>query len=66
MSTATYAVGREKVREYAYAVGETDPLHPVSTAQRLHELLPESSLHVSATVADVQTWTNRITDFLAA
>jgi acyl dehydratase len=25
MSTATYAVGREKVREYASAVGETDP-----------------------------------------
>ena len=24
MSTATYAVGREKVREYANAVGETD------------------------------------------
>ena len=24
MSTATYAVGREKVREYAHAVGETD------------------------------------------
>jgi acyl dehydratase len=23
----TYAVGREKVREYAYAVGETNPLH---------------------------------------
>ena len=23
--TATYAVGREKVREYAYAVGESDP-----------------------------------------
>src|SRR5215207_7856810 len=23
----TYAVGREKVREYARAVGETDPLH---------------------------------------
>ena len=23
----TYAVGREKVREYAHAVGETDPLH---------------------------------------
>ena len=21
-----YAVGREKIREYAYAVGETDPL----------------------------------------
>src|SRR5438552_877512 len=24
---ATYAVGREKVREYAWAVGETNPLH---------------------------------------
>lgn len=24
---AVYAVGREKVREYAQAVGETDPLH---------------------------------------
>src|ERR1700761_9458755 len=23
----TYAVGREKIREYASAVGETDPLH---------------------------------------
>ena len=23
----TYAVGREKVKEYAYAVGETNPLH---------------------------------------
>jgi acyl dehydratase len=25
MSAVTYAVGREKVREYAHAVGETDP-----------------------------------------
>ena len=25
MTHATYAVGREKVREYAHAVGETDP-----------------------------------------
>jgi acyl dehydratase len=25
MKTATYAIGREKVREYAHAVGETDP-----------------------------------------
>ena len=25
MKSATYAVGREKVREYAYAVGESDP-----------------------------------------
>jgi acyl dehydratase len=26
-TAATYAVGREKVREYAHAVGETNPLH---------------------------------------
>jgi pimeloyl-ACP methyl ester carboxylesterase len=44
---------------------DTDPLHPVPTAERLHELLPGSTLHVSTTVADVQTWTNRIADFLA-
>ncbi|MEV6235749.1 alpha/beta hydrolase [Lentzea sp. NPDC051838] len=44
---------------------DTDPLHPVSTAEQLHELLPDSVLHVSTTVADVQTWTDRITDFLA-
>lgn len=25
--TDTYAVGREKIREYAFAVGETNPLH---------------------------------------
>ncbi len=27
MTRAVYAVGREKVREYAYATGETDPRH---------------------------------------
>ena len=27
MTRATYAVGREKVREYAHAVGESDPLY---------------------------------------
>ncbi|MBP2334737.1 pimeloyl-ACP methyl ester carboxylesterase [Saccharothrix coeruleofusca] len=43
---------------------DTDPLHPVSTAQRLHELLADSTLHVSSTVADVQTWSHRITEFL--
>jgi acyl dehydratase len=29
-----YAVGREKIREYAYAVGETNPLHLVPEAAR--------------------------------
>ena len=30
----TYAVGREKVREYAFAVGETNPLHVDHEAAR--------------------------------
>jgi acyl dehydratase len=34
MSTATYAVGREKVREYASAVGETDPRYHDPEAAR--------------------------------
>ena len=32
--SATYAVGREKVREYAAAVGETDPIHTEVEAAR--------------------------------
>jgi acyl dehydratase len=34
VTRATYAVGREKVREYAHAVGETDPLHHDPEAAR--------------------------------
>ncbi|MDA3642896.1 alpha/beta hydrolase [Saccharopolyspora indica] len=44
---------------------DTDPLHPVSTAERLHELLPNSTLHVSKTAADVKSWTNRVTEFFS-
>ena len=34
MTSATYAVGREKVREYAYAVGESEPRYlDVETAR---------------------------------
>lgn len=43
---------------------DTDPLHPVSTAERLRELIPGSELHVSTSVDDIKTWTGRITDFL--
>jgi pimeloyl-ACP methyl ester carboxylesterase len=43
---------------------DTDPLHPVSTARRLRELIPDSNLHVSTTVEDIKTWTGRIVDFL--
>ncbi|NUT48732.1 MAG: alpha/beta hydrolase [Saccharothrix sp.] len=45
---------------------DTDPLHPVATAERLHELIPDSSLHVARTVPEIRTWTRRTTDFLAA
>lgn len=44
---------------------DRDPLHPVDTAQRLHETIPDSTLHVAHTVDDVQTWTQRTIDFLA-
>lgn len=44
---------------------DTDPLHPVSTAQRLQDLLPNADLHISKTADDVKTWTTRITEFLS-
>ncbi|UGT70941.1 alpha/beta hydrolase [Nocardia gipuzkoensis] len=44
---------------------DTDPLHPVSTARELHELIQNSRLHVSTSVADIKTWTGRIAQFLA-
>lgn len=46
-------------------VWDRDPLHPVATAQRLHETIPDSTLHVAHTVEDVKTWTQRTLDFLA-
>lgn len=44
---------------------DTDPLHPVSTAERLAEIIPDSTLHVARTVDDVRTWTQRTIDFFA-
>jgi pimeloyl-ACP methyl ester carboxylesterase len=43
---------------------DTDPGHPVSTAQRLAEVLPDARLHVSTTWADVGTWGERAAQFL--
>ncbi|WP_102143099.1 alpha/beta fold hydrolase [Mycobacterium hubeiense] len=42
---------------------DTDPLHPVSTAARLHVLMPHSTLYVARSVADVKTWTQRTAEF---
>lgn len=44
---------------------DTDPLHPIVTAETLHELIPGSELHVAKSVAEIRAWTSRITDFLA-
>lgn len=41
----------------------TDPGHPISTAERLKELLPASTLHVSATAPDIKTWAARAAAF---
>lgn len=41
-----------------------DPGHPVSTAERLHELLPQSSLYVANNLLEFKGWTTRIKDFV--
>lgn len=41
----------------------TDPGHPVSSGERLAQLLPGSTLHVSETAADIRSWGTRAADF---
>jgi pimeloyl-ACP methyl ester carboxylesterase len=43
---------------------DTDPVHPVSTAEYLARTLPDARLHVSQTSADVRTWADRAGEFL--
>jgi pimeloyl-ACP methyl ester carboxylesterase len=43
---------------------ESDPVHPVSTAEYLVKTLPNARLHVSSTSADVRTWPARTAQFL--
>jgi pimeloyl-ACP methyl ester carboxylesterase len=45
---------------------DTDPGHPVSTAERLVALLPNAELHVARRLRDVGTWTDRVESFLGA
>jgi 3-oxoadipate enol-lactonase len=42
-----------------------DPVHPVSTAERLRDLLPAADLHVTARPLDVNGWLERLREFLA-
>ena len=41
-----------------------DPGHPVATAERLHDLIPGSALHVARTPAELRTWGERTVGFL--
>jgi 3-oxoadipate enol-lactonase len=41
-----------------------DPGHPESTARRLHELLPQSELHIASHLSDMRAWGECIDAFL--
>jgi 3-oxoadipate enol-lactonase len=43
----------------------TDSGHPLSTAEKLHELIPSSELWVANTSADIATWGTRAAEFLS-
>ena len=43
---------------------DTDPGHPLSTAERLAELLPDAELAVARRIRDVLSWTDRVEAFL--
>jgi pimeloyl-ACP methyl ester carboxylesterase len=43
---------------------ESDPVHPVASAEYLAATMPRATLHVSGTIGDVRTWTERIEEFL--
>lgn len=42
-----------------------DDGHPLTTAERLHDLLGSSSLHIADTRSDLDRWTARVREFLA-
>jgi pimeloyl-ACP methyl ester carboxylesterase len=44
---------------------ESDPTHPIASAERLAELIPGAKLHVAKHVNDVRNWGNLVADFLA-
>ena len=41
-----------------------DPIHPVSTADELARLLPHAEVHLASTLAELDTWTDRVAAFL--
>lgn len=43
-----------------------DPTHPVSTAERLKEILPRAELHVADSAEEMASWSGRVSAFLAS
>ncbi len=43
-----------------------DPGHPVSSAERLGELIADSTVSIASTLEELGTWTSRIVDFVGA
>lgn len=41
-----------------------DPVHPETTARELHELLPDSTLHIASTDTELATWTALVAEFV--
>jgi len=41
-----------------------DPVHPIDTAEQLHELIPDCRLHVASTAEELSTWTGLVADFV--
>ena len=41
-----------------------DPVHPVDSAEQLHELIPDARLTIASTPADLATWTDLVADFV--
>ncbi len=41
-----------------------DPVHPVDTAEQLADLLPDATLHVASTAAELSTWTDLTAAFV--
>ena len=42
-----------------------DPGHPISTAERLVELMPNAELSVASTLGELFAWTDLVADFLS-
>lgn len=43
-----------------------DPVHPVTTADALAELIPHAQVHTATTAADLATWTDRVAAFVSS